>query len=216
MCWRSHYVAVKGDVVLFICVSKLKMLPAYIIPVPPGLFPYPRPPGGGGRIRSPCYLENQWSNRVPRGGVRKLSTRSPQSILKILRLTLNPGSKLGQRSNLNVSVWWSLGPVISIAFARNSSKVTSKGYWRHPVSVSVIVSKGQGQGQVTKGYERSRESKIHFRSCSTLFIFTFTRRTIKSKPFCNLTPCKSTTEKDQVNPGAHNVKFSNSYFRIKN
>ena len=44
-------------------------------PAPPGLFPYPRPPGGGGRSDPSCYLENQSSYWTPRGGVRKLSTR---------------------------------------------------------------------------------------------------------------------------------------------
>ena len=47
----------------------------------------------------PCHLENKWSYRAPRGGVRKLSTRPPQSIHKILRLTSNLESRAGQRSN---------------------------------------------------------------------------------------------------------------------
>ena len=34
-------------------------------------------------------------------------------------------------------------------------------------------------------------------------------------PFCNLTPYKSTTEKDQVNLGLHKFKFSNWYFGVK-
>ena len=39
----------------------------------------------------------------------------------------------------------------------------------------------------------------------------FSRIIQKSKPFCNLTPYKSTT-KGWVNPGSYKVKFSNSYF----
>ena len=56
------------------------------------------------RGEPPCYLENQWSYRAPRDGVRKLSTSSSQSMLKILRLTLSFGSRSGQRSNFDVSV----------------------------------------------------------------------------------------------------------------
>ena len=117
--------------------------------------------GGGGRgerIRPlPCYLEKQWSHRASRGGVWKLSTRSSQSILKILRLTLTMGSRWGQRSNFDVSVWWDIGPAISIAFDGNSAKVTSKGYLRYPVSISVILNMGHGQAQVTKGHQNKKK-----------------------------------------------------------
>ena len=79
---------------------------------------------GGGSDPTPCYLENQWSYRTPRGGVRKPSTNSSQNTFKILKLTLSFGTRSGQRSNFDVSVWWSLGPAIPFAFARNSPKVT--------------------------------------------------------------------------------------------
>ena len=68
------------------------------------------------------------------------------------------------------------------------------------MSISVIISTGQGQGQVTKGHERSPNLKILFWPCDTCFLGTFARRVEKSKPFCNLTPKKSTIEKGQVNP----------------
>ena len=121
-------------------------------PTPPWLFPYPRSPGSDPTL---CYLENQWSYRTPRGGFRKPSTRSLQSILQILRLLLNLGSRSGQMSNFDVSVWrrLALGPAISIVFARNSAKITSKDYWRYIVSLSVPLNTGQGQGLVTKGLQ---------------------------------------------------------------
>ena len=72
-----------------------------------------------------------------------------------------------------------------------------------------------GQGQVKAGHGRSPESKILFRACGTWFIVTIPRRIQKSKPLCNLTLCKSTIEKGQVNPVTHKVKFSNWYFRMK-
>ena len=93
-------------------------------PAPPGLFPYPRPPGGRGRIRPPAIS----GTNGPRGGVRKLSTRFSQSILTILRSILSFGWTSGQKSNFDVSIWWSLRTAISIAFAPNSPKVISKGY----------------------------------------------------------------------------------------
>ena len=48
------------------------------------------------------------------------------------------------------TIWWSLGLAILIVFSLKSAKVTSKGYWRYPMSIRVILSMGQGQGQVTK------------------------------------------------------------------
>ena len=68
-----------------------------------GFFPYPRPPGSGSDSL-PRYLKNRWPYRAPRGGARKLSTRPPQSILKMLNLTLNLGSRSGQMPNFNVSL----------------------------------------------------------------------------------------------------------------
>ena len=53
------------------------------------------------------------------------------------------------------------------------------------------------------------------RACYIWFIVTFSSRIQKSKPFCNLTPCKTTTEKGQVNLGSHKVKFLNWCFGIK-
>ena len=43
----------------------------------------------------------------------------------------------------------------------------------------------------------------------------FARMIQKLRPFCNLTPCKPSTEEGQVNPGSHKVKFLNRYFWIK-
>ena len=118
------------------------------------LFPYQRQSGGRGvRIPLTPYLKSLWSYRAPRGGVRKfLHEVSPEH-----KLTLTLGSRSGQMSNFDVSVWWSLGPAISIAFARNSAKVFSKGRWRNPVSITVIQSTGQSQDQVTKDHKRSRK-----------------------------------------------------------
>ena len=65
--------------------------------------------------------------------------------------------------------------------------------------------------KVAKFHELSLESKNLFRICRTWFIVTFARRIQKSKPFCNLNPCKSTTERVRSTPG-YKVKFSNWYF----
>ena len=90
-----------------------------VTPHPLGYFHTHDRQRGGGRIRPhPCYLVNQWSYRAPRGGVRKLSTRCFQNILKILRLTLSIGLRSGQRSYFDFSVWRSLGPALSTVFAR--------------------------------------------------------------------------------------------------
>ena len=104
-------------------------------------------------------------------------------------------------------------------FCSKFSQSNTKGLLkpRVPVSKSVILSTGQGHGQAKKGHKGQRKvtriKKIVFRSCGTRYIVIFTRRNQKSKPYCNLTPCKSTIKEDQVNPGSHEVKFSNSYFR---
>ena len=63
------------------------------------------------------------------------------------------------------------------------------------------------------GHERSPAS--FFRACGTWFLVPFARKIQKSRPFCNLAPFKSTTEKGRVNPGSNKVKFSNCFFRIK-
>ena len=83
------------------------------------------------------------------------------------------------------------------------------------VSISVLLSTGQGLGQVTKGHERSSKSKILFSGMRHMSCHMSARRIQISKPFFNLTPRKSTTKKGQVNPGSHKVKFSNCYFRTK-
>ena len=110
----------------------------------------------------PCYLENQWSYRVPRGGVRKFSTSSFHSILNIVRSTLSFGSTSGQRSNFDVSVWWSLGPAILIAFALNSPKLTQsniKGILKIPCEHKFHTKYGSGSSvedrsqKVTKGHQ---------------------------------------------------------------
>ena len=64
------------------------------------------------------------------------------------------------------------------------------------------------------GHERSPNSKILSRAGCLWFIFTFARIIQKSKPFCNLTPCKSTTEKGQVNLVSHKVKFSKWHLQM--
>ena len=92
------------------------------------------------------------------------------------------------------------------------SQSNVKGLLNIPCEISVILSTGQGQGQVTKGHERSPKSKILFRACSTWFMVTFARRIKKSKAICNLTSCKSTTKNGRVNPGSCKVKFWNSFF----
>ena len=54
--------------------------------------------------------------------------------------------------------------------------------------------------------------KNSFSGMRHMFIVTFARRIQKSRPFCNLIPCKPTTEMS----GSHNVKFSICFFfRIK-
>ena len=74
------------------------------------------------------------------------------------------------------------------------------------MSINVILSTGRGQGQVTNGHERSPKSKKN-RTCLTWYMVYFARRIRKSKPLCNLTPCKPTTEKGQVNLGSHKFNF---------
>ena len=80
------------------------------------------------------------------------------------------------KRNVGVRNW-----PISIHFARNSAKVTSKGYWRYPVNITVILSTGHGQSQVTKDHERSPESKILFRACGTWFIVSLLQEEIKNQ-----------------------------------
>ena len=129
---------------------------------PPGPFPYHDRLGG--QIRPPPSISRTNGRIEPREtAFRKLSTRSFQGILKILRLTLSLGSRSGQRSNFDVYVWRSLGPAISIVFARKSAKVASKCWWRSTVSIRAKISTGQGQAQFMKCHKRSQESNILFR-----------------------------------------------------
>ena len=68
------------------------------------------------------------------------------------------------------------------------------------------------------GHQMSQNiTKINnsFRACGTWFIVTSVCKIQKSMPICNLTPCKSTTEKGQVNLWPQKVKFSNWYSRLK-
>ena len=127
--------------------------------------------GVGSDLPPPCYLEKQWSYRASRGGVRKLCKIYEFFPKHTYDFKTDLKFRVKVRSKVKFwrSVWWSLRPAISIAFARNSPKVTSKGYWRYPVSMSVILSTGQGQGQVTKVQERSPNSKNYF-SCIRLII----------------------------------------------
>ena len=135
--------------------------------------------GGGGRgtVRPLLPLQYQGSYGVPRGGVRKLSTRSPRGTFKILRLTWKLGTRSGQRSHFDVSVWWRLGPAISIDFARNSVKITSKGYWGYLAGISVILC----TGRVKVRSRKVTRIKNFFRACDTWFIVNFARRTKKNQ-----------------------------------
>ena len=62
---------------------------------------------------------------------------------------------------------------------------------------------------------KAARTKNYFKAFGTWFIITFSRRIEKSKPFYNLTPCKSSTEKGRVNPGSCKVKFSSWHFLNK-
>ena len=45
---------------------------------------------------------------------------------------------------------------MSIAFARNSVKMTSNRHLRYPVSISAILSTAQAQGQIPKGHQNQK------------------------------------------------------------
>ena len=92
------------------------------------------------------------------------------------------------------------------------SQSNAKGLLKIPFEFKCHIKCGSGS---RPGHVRSPKSKILFRACGTWFLVTFARRIQKSKPFCNLTPCKSTTKNGQVNPGSYNVSFSNAYFWLK-
>ena len=126
-------------------------------------------------------------------------------------MTLSLGSRSGQMSNFDVSVLWSLRAGNIDSFCWNISQNSLKGLVKIPCEHKCHSKYGSGS---RSGHERSPES--FFRACSTWFMVFFERRIQNSKPFSNLTPCKSTTGKGQVNPGSKKVKFSNWYFRIKN
>ena len=155
-------------------------------------------PGTG--IRPPMLSREPMTVSSPaRRRSKALDEISPK-YSKDFKIDLKSRVKVGQRSNFDASVWWSPGPAISIAFARNSVKVTSKGYWRYPVSISAILSTGQGQGQFLKGHEGPSESKIFFRAWGKWFIVTFTRKIQKLKPFCNLTQWSQRQRKIRSTP----------------
>ena len=161
--------------------------------------------GGGSDPPPPCYLENQWY-RALRGGVRKLFTGSSQCILKILWLTLIK-SRVNVRSKVKFWRFCMTKPRAGNidSFCLKLSQSNLKGLVKIPCEHKCHTKYGSGS---RSGHERSPESKILFRTCGIWFIVTSAHRIQKSKPFCNLTPCKSTTEEDQVNPGSHKVKFS--------
>ena len=81
------------------------------------------------------------------------------------------------------------------SFCSELSHSNLKGLLIYPVRISDILSTGQGPGELTKAHQNKK--KI-LRACGIRFGVTLARRIKKLKPFCNLTPCKSTTEKGQV------------------
>ena len=84
---------------------------------------------------------------------KELVELSPETTYDF-KIQVNFRVKVRSKSNFDVFAWCSLAPAKSIFFTRNSVKMTLKGYWRHPVSISVILTTGQGQGQVTKGHQK--------------------------------------------------------------
>ena len=97
----------------------------------------------------------------------------------------------------------------SIAFARNSVKMTSKGYWWYPVSISAILSTGQGQGQVTKGHQNQKLFSGH----ATHDLWLLLRLEFKNWGHFAIWPQEN---QRQVNSRSSEVKFSNWDFWIKN
>ena len=121
-------------------------------------------------------------------------------------------------SNFDVSVWWSplprAGNIDSFCSKLFQSNV--KGQVKIPYEHKCHTNYGSGS---RSGYERSwkvTQIKNSFPGMQYMIYSHFARRIQNSRPFCNLTPRKSMTEKGQVSLGSHNVKFSNWYFRVKN
>ena len=61
-------------------------------------------------------------------------------------------SRSGQRSKFGVLRFWALGTRIIEPDGSNSGKMLSKAWLRYGMSISGILGKLQGQGQVTKGH----------------------------------------------------------------
>ena len=70
--------------------------------------------------------------------------------------------------------------------------------------ICVILSAVKVQSQTTKGLQNKNKNL----ACNTQFIATFTRLIGKLGPLCNLTACKSMTEKGRIYLGSNEVKFS--------
>ena len=95
---------------------------------------------------------------------------SHKDILKILRLTLNIGSRSGQRSNFEVSVWWGPRACDIDSFCSKLSQSNFKGLLKIPCECEHKCHTKYGSGS---GHESSPESTILFRACGTWFIVVF-------------------------------------------
>ena len=101
-------------------------------------------------------------------------------------------------------------------FCSKLGQSSLKGLLKIPCEHRCHTKYGSGQGLVRKGHEWSPNSKFIFtQACGTCFVVNFASRIHKSRPFCNLTYWKSATEKIQVNPGSHKIKFSHWHFLKK-
>ena len=61
-------------------------------------------------------------------------------------------SRSGQRSKSGVLTFWALGTRIIETDGSNSGKMLSKAWLRYGMSISGILRKLKGQGQITKGH----------------------------------------------------------------
>ena len=61
-------------------------------------------------------------------------------------------SRSGQRSKFGFLTFWALGTRIIVPDGSNSGKMLSEAWSRYGMSISGILRKFHGQGQVTKGH----------------------------------------------------------------
>ena len=101
--------------------------------------------------------------------------RELQNHVSEVKIEVTCRSRSDQRSKLGVLMFWALGTRIIEPDGSNSGKMLSKVWLRYGMSMSDILRKLQGQGQVTKGHY----VRIEIKSCDLCFMAQFRHRTRK-------------------------------------